>query len=640
MLQRIHPHIKYAFWIILSITIGFVFAFFVTKSAGYDKLQIPDTTIETTTQTDNTIPTAEQSFYFIKDANKKPIVSADAYFVGDLDTGQMIIEKNQDQKFAIASVSKLMTSTIATENMKMDDKMLATQKALDTYGKNGNFYLGEKIKLDDILYALLLESSNDAAEIIATNFGHDSFIQKMNDKAKDLGLTNTSFEDPSGLSENNKSTANELFKLAKYITAKDPSILERTKKQSYMTNTHNWFSNNQFIHEDGYTGGKSGYIDAALQTVVSTFELPLSETGNRHIAITLLHTPDRFKDVQNILKYLRKNVFFGKESDAQTSWVQQKEGTSESFDQSYVILSFVGDIMLDRGVRSSVNKNFNGDYSKLFSNLDLLKNEDIAFANLEGPASDQGIDMHNLYSFRMNPSTIPALKGAGFDVVSVANNHVGDWGRDAYTDTLNRLKENEISYTGGGLNTTEAENPVIIEKYGMKIGYLAFSDKGPYWMSPTDEQSGVLLANNPRFDQIIQNASKKVDYLVVSFHFGEEYQTTHNDRQAFLAHRAIDDGAKIIIGAHPHVVEDTEVYKKGFIAYSLGNFIFDQTFSPDTMQGMLLEVKLHKNGDMETTKNTVQLNSVFQPQKVIKGKEEKVKFQTVTPVTIPTTKTQ
>ncbi|MFZ2978067.1 MAG: CapA family protein, partial [Candidatus Magasanikiibacteriota bacterium] len=94
-----------------------------------------------------------------------------------------------------------------------------------------------------------------------------------------------------------------------------------------------------------------------------------------------------------------------------------------------------------------------------------------------------------------------------------------------------------------------------------------------------------------------------------------------------LAHKAIDDGAKIIIGTHPHVVQDTENYKDGFIAYSLGNLIFDQYFSENTMQGMLLEIKLNKSGNMTIVKNIVKLNHAFQPETVVIGKEEKIKLQ-------------
>jgi poly-gamma-glutamate synthesis protein (capsule biosynthesis protein) len=170
----------------------------------------------------------------------------------------------------------------------------------------------------------------------------------------------------------------------------------------------------------------------------------------------------------------------------------------------------------------------------------------------------------------------------------------------------------------------------------MKIGYLAFSDVGPTWMKASDASPGILLASDPRFNEIIKNAASKVDYLIVSFHFGEEYKTIHNERQKYLAHKAIDAGAKIIIGNHPHVMQDTETYSTksctqgscvGFIAYSLGNFIFDQYFSEDTMQGMLLEIKLNRDGTMSINKNIVKLNKVFQPDKIIFGKEEKIKFQ-------------
>ena len=291
----------------------------------------------------------------------------------------------------------------------------------------------------------------------------------------------------------------------------------------------------------------------------------------------------------------------------------------------YINMVFAGDIMLDRGVKNSVLKNFEGDYSQLFKNMDFLKTFDIVFANLEGTASFKGKNAGSIYSFHMDPAIIPILKNEGFNILSVANNHIGDWGLAAFTDTLARLKENNLLYTGGGMDKKEAETPVIIEKYGMKIGFLGFSDKGPDYMQAEENKAGILLASDPNFNQIIKDAAKQVDYLIVSFHFGEEYQPIHNARQEYLAHRAIDDGAKIIIGSHPHVVEDTEIYNPkacaqsscaSFIAYSLGNFIFDQSWSEPTMQGMLLEIKLYKDGSMTTTKIPTQLNSFFQLEKI------------------------
>ena len=116
-------------------------------------------------------------------------------------------------------------------------------------------------------------------------------------------------------------------------------------------------------------GGKSGYTDEALQTVISLFLIPLGESGTRNIAITLLQSKDRFKDIENILKYLNKNIYYGGETDANTAWVKERTDLPIIYDQDYITLSFVGDIMLDRGVKNSVNKNFKGDYSSLFEKI-------------------------------------------------------------------------------------------------------------------------------------------------------------------------------------------------------------------------------------------------------------------------------
>lgn len=639
---RSKSKLRLALWTLLPIIIGilFVSSFFIffknikdetafqtiKNLAAVIQLIAPDKKTEIKNQN-----TLKSQYFYINKTNDGPKVSALAYVVGDLNTGEIIISKNQEQKLPIASTSKLMTALVAKEMSKPTDTATVSKQALSTLGTNGELKLGEKIKTTDLIYPLLLESSNDAAEVIAEFFGRKEFILKMNQQAEKLLMTNTSYQDPSGLSQNNQSTASDLFKLTGYITQQQKNLFDITTKRSYSTKTHSWSNISQFLYKEGYMGGKSGYTDAAKQTVVSLFSLPLGETGTRPIAITLLRTPDRFKDVISILDFLKKNIYYGGEKDAKSNWVQEKVGIPDIKEPNFVTLTFAGDIMLDRGVKSSVTKNFNNDYSSLFVKSktlsEILKKSDITFANLEGPASDQGTDQKNLYSFRMSPSVVPALRGAGINVLSIANNHIGDWGRIAYIDTLARLTENEISYTGGGNNREEAENPIIIERYGMKIGYLGFSDKGPKYMEATDEKAGILLADNPRFEEIIKNASAQVDYLIVSFHFGEEYKTKHNVRQESLAHKAVDNGAKIVIGHHPHATQDIEIYKNSYIAYSLGNFIFDQSWSKSTMQGMLLEIKLNKDGSMTAKKNITQLNSMFQIEKITEGKEEKVKFQ-------------
>jgi D-alanyl-D-alanine carboxypeptidase len=580
--------------------------------------------------TPNEAPTTPQYYYVNKDESGGPKVSAKAFLVGDLNTGEVILSKNQDQKFPIASVSKLMTALVTSKIMSPDDTAKVTKVALTAEGRsegqNGELEPGETIKVADLLYPLLLESSNSAAEVLAEYFGKNDFISKMNEEAENLKMSSTSYGDPSGLSINNQSTASDLFKLTGYLVQNNPDLIKITTYRSYSDKKQSWSNISQFLSDAGYMGGKSGYTDAALQTDVALYSLPLGQAGSRPIAITLLQSNDRKKDIETIVKYLNKNIYYGGPADANTNWVTERIGAPDLGDPDYVTLAFGGDIMLDRGVRASVVKNFNDDYSALFENLNIFKNSDIAFANLEGTASDQGKNINNLYSFRMDPDVIPTLKGAGISILSVANNHVGDWGLPAFTDTLSRLKENEIQYTGGGLDKTEAKTPTIIEKNGIKIGFLGFSDVGPDNMGADVNEPGILLANDPDFNQIIKNASKQVDDLVVSFHFGVEYQAKHDARQELLAHEAIDDGAKIIIGSHPHVAEDTEVYKNGYIAYSLGNLVFDQSASANTMEGLLLEMKLYKDGSLYVKKDTTQLNSAFQIEKVTEGKEEQIKF--------------
>ena len=574
------------------------------QKATIDDVSVPEK-IETNTTTDPGI------YYFIKNPKKKLNISAGSYIIGDLDTGQIILKKDENKQYSIASVSKLMTALLSKETYKPTDLTTVSMRALATYGQNGGFKIGEKLKIEDLYYPLLLQSSNDAAEILAEQGGPVDFISKMNDKAKILGMSGTIYRDPSGLSPYNASTSSDLFKLANYIYKNQKDIFDTTKIISHKIKNHYWQSNNQFLRESGYLGGKSGYTDMAKETVVSLFNTKLNGAEARNIAIILLQSSDRFRDANKVVKYLKDNLYYGAEAPlGAISSIPEDEPIIPQ-----VTLAFTGDIMLDRGVKSSVLKHFGGDYSLLFKNLEFLKEKDIWFTNLEGPVSEKGIDLHNLYSFRMDTEILPVLKNAGLDIVSFANNHVGDWGSIAFVDTLNRLKENEIFYTGAGIDKQSSENPTIIEKNGLKIGFLGFTDVGPNGLEVKENTPGINLANNPNLDQIISNASKQVDQLVVSFHWGQEYKR-HTDRQQELAHKAIDNGARLVIGHHPHIIQDTENYKDGFIVYSLGNLIFDQYFSKDTMQGMLAEITLTKSGIVNTSTKTIKLNSFFQPDKI------------------------
>jgi poly-gamma-glutamate synthesis protein (capsule biosynthesis protein) len=284
---------------------------------------------------------------------------------------------------------------------------------------------------------------------------------------------------------------------------------------------------------------------------------------------------------------------------------------------------FVGDIMLTRGVQSSVNKNFNENFNELFKNVTQLKEADMLFGNLEGPISSVGNNVGSKYSFRMNPLVLSSLKEVGFNIFSFANNHIGDWNVSAFNDTLSLLRENGIFFTGAGANKEEVEKPTIVTKNGINFGFLGFSDVGPKWMEAKEDKGGILLADNPNFSSIITKAKESVDVLIVSIHFGEEYEKVHNKKQEKIAHLAIDSGADMIIGHHPHVIQDVEYYQGKPIFYSLGNFIFDQYFSKETMKGLVVMATFEGNILKEIKSLTSLQNKKYQIVGLFDDKEIK-----------------
>ena len=296
-----------------------------------------------------------------------------------------------------------------------------------------------------------------------------------------------------------------------------------------------------------------------------------------------------------------------------------------------VTLTLVGDIMMDRGVEKSVEKNFAGDFNALFVNTAYLKDTDITFGNLEGSVARWGSNVGSRFSFHMDPAIVPALKNAGFDMVSFANNHVGDWGRIAFDESLSHLREHGIGYTGAGENYAAVTMPTIIDVRGMKVGFLATTDVGPNWLKATETAPGILLASDPNLATIVATAKESVDVLVVSFHWGNEYSPA-NAHQEKIAHAVIDAGADIVVGHHPHVMERVDEYKGKLIFYSLGNFIFDQYFSSHTMRGMVATISI----DPETKEITslVQVSPLsrqFVPQPLVPFEESMLVTKTFTP---------
>lgn len=266
----------------------------------------------------------------IKSTEVKPVantstlnVSADAYLVGDLKTGKILLEHNADAIRPIASISKLITALTVKRLFAKDDTINITREALASFGDAGKLVEGETMSAQDLLYPMLIESSNDAA--VAYQLQHDdsspnssAFVATMNSIAGTIGMKNSSFDEPSGLSAENVSTAKDLFKLVQYIKNNNPDILAITRIDSLEMvesdrNTHHIFKNNNtYAKREDFVGGKTGKTDEAKETLASVFRV--ADKNNRDsqsdVAIIVLKSANRIDDSNKL--YVWYMTKFGK----------------------------------------------------------------------------------------------------------------------------------------------------------------------------------------------------------------------------------------------------------------------------------------------------------------------------------------
>ncbi len=274
---------------------------------------------------------------------------------------------------------------------------------------------------------------------------------------------------------------------------------------------------------------------------------------------------------------------------------------------------FTGDIMLSRGIDFYMRKY--GDFRyPLLKVADFLNAADIAFGNLEGPISDSGKNQGSLYSFRADPRAVEGLKLAGLDVLSLANNHILDWGREALEDTLKLLRINGIEPVGAGANYAQANDPVALRAGEAKIAFFAYTNLYPRSFEATESRAGVSSFEPEIIKKKIFDTRSYADIIVVSLHWGEEYAKIPNAFQKQFARELIDAGADFVIGHHPHVIQKHERYKNGWIFYSLGNFVFDQGFSEETMLGSAVKVTVRNRKIDEVEPIEIRMNGSFQPE--------------------------
>lgn len=271
-------------------------------------------------------------------------------------------------------------------------------------------------------------------------------------------------------------------------------------------------------------------------------------------------------------------------------------------DDDKISLSFVGDLLVAEYV-SAITEREGYDY--LYKEALLYLSEpDLTAGNLEFPITKRGTPVVGTpYVYKGSPDVLPSMYNAGFDVMSLANNHALDQGVEGMLDTMSYLDEAGISHMGAGSNDTEAFAPVIKEVRGIKVAYIGLSRVVPFPSWKADKYNAGLAESydTTRANAAIAKAKEQADIVVVMVHWGKERVDKLEPYQTDFGKQYIDAGADLVIGSHPHVLQGFEMYKGKWIAYSLGNFIFTSYPKETAGETGVLDALCTKSGDCELT---------------------------------------
>ncbi|HCC33374.1 MAG TPA: hypothetical protein DEQ28_05655 [Clostridiales bacterium] len=267
-----------------------------------------------------------------------------------------------------------------------------------------------------------------------------------------------------------------------------------------------------------------------------------------------------------------------------------------------VVVAAVGDIMLARGVGRLIQRH--GAHYPFDLVRDRVAAADVAFANLESPIGTGGRPLPGKEIwFRAEPAAVPGLAASGFDILTLANNHILDYDSELLRETLALLDAADLGYTGAGSDIEAALRPAIVQVGEITLAFLGFSDFAHIFWShayprtflATGDVPGVAPADGPVFSRAIARARQEADFVIAAFHWGEEYVNYPTDRQRELGRLAVEAGADVVLGSHPHSVQGFEIIDRRLVAYSLGNFIMDQR-RPIQTESMILEIELLPSG--------------------------------------------
>jgi poly-gamma-glutamate capsule biosynthesis protein CapA/YwtB (metallophosphatase superfamily) len=261
-------------------------------------------------------------------------------------------------------------------------------------------------------------------------------------------------------------------------------------------------------------------------------------------------------------------------------------------------LRFVGDIMLGRGVAAA---NRHNPARALRPYARWLRSADLAVGNLESTLSTDGRPRQGDDSFAARPSVVPGLQRAGLDLLTLANNHTGDYGPRALRKTLDRLDASSIARVGAGRDAAEAWSPVVLRRNGLSFGFVAFNAIGETPRATAHSAGAAQIRMQPRLGPLnhadlarmtreVGRLSRRVDVVIVLPHWGDQYTHSAVSDQRTVARALTDAGADLVVGSHPHWVQGMAAHGHGVIAYSLGNFVFDMDWRQESMEGIALDV--------------------------------------------------
>lgn len=404
-----------------------------------------------------------------------------------------------------------------------------------------------------------------------------------------------------------------------------PSPLAKTVKAYLESGLTNYAKPlEEYLQTKGYLLTRVS-TDAEADLLIQSKAMEASDSviaeGDLGEPVTKLSTAEVVKSIKQPIAYLHLQTGILQDSE-RTELKDLLAKVTLPNPESWT-LKALGDIIPGRSVYEKVTalQDQTAPYKVTSS---YTKNADLTLADLECPLSDTVTHATEGMVFSAPTKAASGLQAAGIDAVSISNNHVYNKGAKVFAETLATLDQYKIPYFGGGANQKAAHAPYIMTVKGIKIALLGYSSivgdveagENKSGMATLEMAPWDPFAEGPvvKMEADIKAAKAQADLVMVYYHWGAEYTHTANPDQRTVAHRAIDAGADLILGTHPHWVQGLEWYHGKLITYSLGNFVFDQEWSIETKQGVILEAKYAGKNLISATLKPYQIEDYYQPR--------------------------